>query len=317
MVSNKHASATGSAVRRAAGGGRRPGTAGARRPVTRSRCCAPTSSRCSARACSGPPKLGAASPPRRGSRPSAVPSSHRPATYAIISGLVLAVLAIGAFSYKPTFDLSSAGIPSTAESQTALKTLEEGLPPGATDPTVVLLHQPSGGALPALDVAAFGATLGASVLVFQGLGGQTGLVFLLPVYMYLFVVALGTDYNILMIARLREQAKEGMPARQAASVAFRHAAPTIAAAGLILAGTFASLTLAGGQHDPGPAGIRGRLRDRAGRVRHGHVLLPQPHRPHRPQGLVARPRRRTAGTRRATDPGGRALNRLTRASEAG
>jgi len=63
--------------------------------------------------------------------------------------------------------------------------------------------------------------------------------------MYLFVVALGTDYNILMIARLREQAKEGMPPRQAASVAFRHAAPTIAAAGLILAGTFASLTLAG------------------------------------------------------------------------
>ncbi len=86
---------------------------------------------------------------------------------------------------------------------------------------------------------------GASVLVFQGFGGQTGLAFLLPVYMYLFVVAFGTDYNILMIARLREQAKEGMPPRQAASVAFRHAAPTIAAAGLILAGTFASLTLAG------------------------------------------------------------------------
>jgi RND superfamily putative drug exporter len=49
----------------------------------------------------------------------------------------------------------------------------------------------------------------------------------------------------LMIARLREQAKEGMPPRQAAGVAFTHAAPTVAAAGLILAGTFASLTLAG------------------------------------------------------------------------
>jgi RND superfamily putative drug exporter len=36
-----------------------------------------------------------------------------------------------------------------------------------------------------------------------------------------------------------------MPPRQAAAVAFRHAAPTIGAAGLILAGTFASLTLAG------------------------------------------------------------------------
>ena len=288
---------------------------------------------------------------------------RRPATYALVSGLVLAVLAIGAFSYKPTFDLSSAGIPSHAESQTALKTLEKGLPPGATDPTVVLLHHSSGGPLPPGDLATFGAklktlpgvgaiappklstdhataaytvtlsydpqstaavnvlknqlrpdvhaaappgtsaltggttavfadiqravnhdyavvfptaaiiillilglllrsvvapwyllasvvlgfgaTLGASVLVFQGLGGQPGLVFLLPVYMYLFVVALGTDYNILMIARLREQAKEGMPPRQATAVAFKHAAPTIGAAGLILTGTFASLTLAG------------------------------------------------------------------------
>ena len=91
----------------------------------------------------------------------------------------------------------------------------------------------------------FGATLGASVLVFQHLRGEAGLVFLLPVYMYLFVVALGTDYNILMIARLREQAKEGMDPRQAAAIALRHAGPAIGAAGLILAGTFASLTLAG------------------------------------------------------------------------
>jgi putative drug exporter of the RND superfamily len=91
----------------------------------------------------------------------------------------------------------------------------------------------------------FGATLGATVLVFQTLAGQAGLVFLLPVYMYLFVVALGTDYNILMIARLREQARSGIPPRQAAADAVRHAGPAIASAGLILAGTFASLTLAG------------------------------------------------------------------------
>ena len=288
---------------------------------------------------------------------------RRPAVFAACSGLFLVILAIGAFSYKPTFDLSSAGIPSNAESETALRTLERGLPPGATDPTVVLLHSTSGQPLAASDlttyeaklktlpgvgsvgppavssdrataaytvtmsynpestaavtvmksklrpgahaaappgtyalvggttavfadiqravnhdyrevfpVAAliilvilavllrslvapwylmvsvglgFGATLGASVLVFQGLAGQPGLVFLLPVYMYLFVVALGTDYNILMIARLREQAKEGMEPRQAAAVALQHAGPTIGAAGLILAGTFASLTLAG------------------------------------------------------------------------
>jgi putative drug exporter of the RND superfamily len=91
----------------------------------------------------------------------------------------------------------------------------------------------------------FGATLGASVLVFQNLQHQTGLVFTLPVIMYLFVVALGTDYNILMIARLREETREGSTPRRAAALALQHTGPTIAAAGVILAGTFASMMLAG------------------------------------------------------------------------
>lgn len=91
----------------------------------------------------------------------------------------------------------------------------------------------------------FAATLGATVLVFQHLQGETGLIFTLPVIMYLFVVALGTDYNILMVARLREEAREGNEPKQAAALAVRHTGPTIAAAGVILAGTFASMMLAG------------------------------------------------------------------------
>ena len=91
----------------------------------------------------------------------------------------------------------------------------------------------------------FGATLGATVLVIQHLKGDGGLIFMLPIYIYLFVVALGTDYNILMIARLREEARAGRDARDAAAEAVRHAGPTIAAAGVILAGTFASLMLGG------------------------------------------------------------------------
>jgi RND superfamily putative drug exporter len=91
----------------------------------------------------------------------------------------------------------------------------------------------------------FVATLGATVLIFQTIKGEPGLIFLLPVIMYLFVVALGTDYNILMVARLREEAREGLNPHDAAGMAIRHAGPTIAAAGLILAGTFASLLLAG------------------------------------------------------------------------
>ena len=84
---------------------------------------------------------------------------RRPAVFAVASGLFLVILAIGAFSYKPTFDLSSAGIPSNAESETALKTLERGLPPGATDPTVVLLHSTSGQPLAASDITAYEAKL--------------------------------------------------------------------------------------------------------------------------------------------------------------
>jgi RND superfamily putative drug exporter len=91
----------------------------------------------------------------------------------------------------------------------------------------------------------FAATLGATVLVIQHLKGDSGLIFLLPIYIYLFVVALGTDYNILMIARLREEAREGRNPHDAAAEALKHAGPTIAAAGVILAGTFASLMLGG------------------------------------------------------------------------
>ena len=153
----------------------------------------------------------------------------------------------------------------------------------------------------------FGATLGASVLVFQNLRGQAGLVFLLPVYMYLFVVALGTDYNILMIARLREQAKDGMPPRQAAAIAFRHAGPAIGAAGLILAGTFASLTLAGNTI-LSQIGFAVSCGIALSRVRDGHVLLPQPDRAHRPPRLVARPRGQGPDAGRAALPRSRAVN---------
>ncbi|MBY8844412.1 MMPL family transporter [Streptomyces sp. SP2-10] len=91
----------------------------------------------------------------------------------------------------------------------------------------------------------FGATLGATVWIFQEGQGHSGLMFMLPVIMYLFVVAIGTDYNILMIARLREEAREGRDPREAAGMALRHAGPTVAAAGFILAATFATMMLAG------------------------------------------------------------------------
>jgi RND superfamily putative drug exporter len=91
----------------------------------------------------------------------------------------------------------------------------------------------------------FVATLGGSVLIFQGGFGESGLIAYMPIFVYLFVVAIGTDYNILMVARLREEARAGNEPRQAARLAVAHAGPSVASAGAILAGSFASLALAG------------------------------------------------------------------------
>jgi putative drug exporter of the RND superfamily len=90
----------------------------------------------------------------------------------------------------------------------------------------------------------FAATLGSAVYLFQGAAGHPGVTFQLPIILYLFVLAIGTDYNILMIARLREEARAGNEPREAAALGIHHAGPSVAAAGLILAGTFAALALA-------------------------------------------------------------------------
>ncbi|GGX83835.1 MMPL family transporter [Streptomyces hiroshimensis] len=90
----------------------------------------------------------------------------------------------------------------------------------------------------------FGATLGSTVWLFQDLQHKNGLLFMLPVIVYLFVVAIGTDYNILMVARLREEVRRGVPAREAIHTAVARSAPTIASAAIILAGTFGVLLLA-------------------------------------------------------------------------
>ncbi|WP_328765546.1 MMPL family transporter [Streptomyces sp. NBC_00272] len=87
----------------------------------------------------------------------------------------------------------------------------------------------------------FAATLGAATLLFQHALGRPGVSFTLPLVLFLFVVALGTDYNILITDRIREEMRRPGPARAAVARALRHTAPAIATAGLILAGSFATL----------------------------------------------------------------------------
>jgi putative drug exporter of the RND superfamily len=89
------------------------------------------------------------------------------------------------------------------------------------------------------------ATLGATTLIFLHIGSAPGIIFFIPLFMYIFVVAIGTDYNILTITRLREEIGEGHNPRMAADLAVEHSSATVVSAGLILAATFGSLLLAG------------------------------------------------------------------------
>ena len=68
---------------------------------------------------------------------------------------------------------------------------------------------------------------GAQALLFQRGLGHAGLAFSIPIILYLFVTAIGTDYNILVTARLREEMRDGQSARKAAALAVEHAGPSV------------------------------------------------------------------------------------------
>ncbi len=89
------------------------------------------------------------------------------------------------------------------------------------------------------------AALGLAVAIFEGIGGGPGLNFILPFFMFIFIMALGSDYNILVMTRIREEAQDG-PLREAVIRAINATGGTVTSAGLILAGSFAVLTVAGG-----------------------------------------------------------------------
>jgi RND superfamily putative drug exporter len=89
------------------------------------------------------------------------------------------------------------------------------------------------------------ASLGISVIVFMKIGGQAGLVFLLPFLMFIFLLALGEDYNILVMTRIREEASRDT-LRRAVVRSVGATGPTVTSAGLVLAGSFLVLAVVGG-----------------------------------------------------------------------
>jgi RND superfamily putative drug exporter len=94
------------------------------------------------------------------------------------------------------------------------------------------------------------AALGLAVLLFIKLGGASGLTFILPFLMFIFLLALGEDYNILVMSRIREEAQH-LPLREAVSRAVGATGTTVTSAGLVLAGTFSVFALVGGRQSGG------------------------------------------------------------------
>jgi RND superfamily putative drug exporter len=89
------------------------------------------------------------------------------------------------------------------------------------------------------------ASLGLVAIIFVHLGGQSGTNFVLPFLMYVFLMALGSDYNVLVMTRIREEFHR-RPLREAVRYAIGATGTTITTAGVILGGTFAVLAVAGG-----------------------------------------------------------------------
>jgi len=96
----------------------------------------------------------------------------------------------------------------------------------------------------------FFAAMGLSVLIFMKIGNATGLTFILPFLMFVFLLALGEDYNILVMSRIREEA-HNLSLRDAVTTALGATGTTVTSAGLVLAGTFSVFAVVGGRGSGG------------------------------------------------------------------
>ncbi|HEU4739333.1 MAG TPA: MMPL family transporter [Solirubrobacterales bacterium] len=91
-------------------------------------------------------------------------------------------------------------------------------------------------------LASFAATLGLATFAFTEIFQTGGLAFNLELMSFIFLVALGVDYNIFLMTRAREEAAvRGTP--EGTLAALVSTGGVVTGAGLILAGTFATLTL--------------------------------------------------------------------------
>ena len=89
-------------------------------------------------------------------------------------------------------------------------------------------------------VLSFAAALGVSTLVFENVFGFAGADPSFPLWTFVFLVALGTDYNIFLMTRVHEESRRH-GTRRGALIGLAATGGVITSAGVVLAGTFAAL----------------------------------------------------------------------------
>ncbi|MFG2298693.1 MMPL family transporter [Streptomyces sp. NPDC048603] len=89
-------------------------------------------------------------------------------------------------------------------------------------------------------VLSFGAAIGVSSVVFEHVFGFAGAEASFPLLTFVFLVALGIDYNIFLVTRVREMTLVH-GTRQGALLGLSATGGVITSAGLVLAGTFAAM----------------------------------------------------------------------------
>ena len=89
----------------------------------------------------------------------------------------------------------------------------------------------------------YGATLGIITWLFQDVLGQGGISYMIPVLLFVLLIALGADYNIFLSSRIKEES-EKLGYQPGVREASMRTGAIITACGLILAGTFGTLAFA-------------------------------------------------------------------------
>ncbi len=89
----------------------------------------------------------------------------------------------------------------------------------------------------------YGTTMGLTTFIFQDLKGYEGVNYILPIMIFVLLVALGADYNIFLMSRVQEESEKAGSVKEGVRLASAYTGGIITSCGIILAGTFAALAV--------------------------------------------------------------------------